>query len=267
MNEMNESEKTIEFVGTGNAWSKPPQNFNTNALIRSEKGTWLLDCGLLCPLGLHSMGVSPSRIDGVFITHLHGDHALGLEELFYQNYFAFGRRVSLWLPEAFSGAGARSAGSELWENCLRGSMETAGIDGHLLQLSDYASVHCMSVGQVYEILGVRCEIFPVLHVPCRPSFGIIMDERTAYTSDCQFSRERIEGLLRRGVETIFHEVTFSSPYAHSVHTFFDELSGLPDEFARHIILMHYEDTATEEAFKKAEDRGFRIARRGIRYFL
>lgn len=262
---MSECEKTIEFVGTGNAWSKPPHNFNTNALIRSGQGTWLLDCGLLCPLGLHSMGISPSRIDGVFITHLHGDHALGLEELFFQNYFAFGRRVELWLPEAFTGQKARSEGSELWENCLRGSMETAGIDGHLLELSDYAVVHSMREGQVYEIFGVKCEIFSVLHVPCRPSFGVILNDRTAYTSDCQFSRERIESLLNRGVETIFHEVTFSSPHAHPVHTFFEELSSLPDSFARHIILMHYEDTASEEGFMKAEDKGFRIARRGIRY--
>lgn len=259
---------TVEFAGTGNAWSKPPVNFNTNALIRVNGQSWLLDCGLLCPLALHDMGVQLSQIDGVFITHLHGDHVLGLEELLFTNFFGYQRRIRLYLPTGLLSRYSGIEGSDIWENCLRGAMESTMFDGtheRLLGLEDYADIEVFEPHRQHEILGLKCEIFPVEHVRHRPSYGIILDDRVAYTSDCTFSRSRIDGLLERGINTIFHEVTFTPPGPGSVHTSLAELASLPRDIAERMILMHYGDATTKDEFQAAEDLGFRVAKRGIVY--
>lgn len=258
---------TIEFTGTGNACSKPPVNYNTNALVRVNGKTWLLDCGLLCPLALHAMGVSLATIDGVYISHLHGDHVLGLEELFFTNYFGHGRRLDFWLPCGFTSQ-SECTGSDIWENCLRGAMESTAFDGkaqRTLLFDDYANVHVMEPQKSYDLFGLKCEIFPVVHVLHRPSYGIILDDRVAYTSDCVFNRQRIENLLSSGITTIFHEVTFTPCVPGIVHSTFEELLTLPHDIASRMILMHYGDATTEADFKAAEAHGFRIARRGIVY--
>lgn len=259
---------TVEFTGTGNAWSKPPVNYNTNALIRVHGRAWLLDCGLLCPMALHEMGIGLHTIDGVFISHLHGDHVLGLEELFFTNFFGHQRRIQLFLPTGLLSRYSGIEGSDIWENCLRGAMESTAFDGQherLLSLEDYAQVHVLEPHRPTDILGLNCEIFDVEHVRHRPSYGMILDGRVAYTSDCTYHLSRIEKLLERGVETLFHEVTFT-PYSPGiVHTTFGELAALPKDIAERMILMHYGDQTSEDMFKAAEDLGFRIARRGIVY--
>ena len=263
---MTEMHFSIQFVGTGNAWSKPPINYNTNAVVHFQGHTWLMDCGLLCPLGLCDMGVSQSQIEGVFISHLHGDHVSGLEELLYTNFFAYQKRIDLWLPEGLLRSHSHYEGCDIWDNCLRASMETS-IHGHkkLLTLDDYANIHILRPQNPIPIYGLQCEVFHVEHVPMRPSYGIILDNRIAFTSDCSFSKKRIEKLLERGIETIFHEVTFTPAMPYNIHTSFEELAELPREIAAHMILMHYGDLSSLDDFKKAEDLGFRIAKRAIVY--
>lgn len=69
---------TIEFLGTGSA--RPTKCRNVSSLIvHHSSGSFLFDCGdgtlrqLLC-----SELARPSRIEAVFITHLHCDHFYGL---------------------------------------------------------------------------------------------------------------------------------------------------------------------------------------------
>ena len=257
---------SIQFVGTGNAWSKPPANFNTNAMVTVDGHRWLIDCGLLCPIGLRDLDIPQETIDGIFVTHLHGDHTNGLEELLFYNYYAHSRTLDLWLPSAFWGDDAARYGCHLWHNCLRGAMESWLEREHrMLTLEDFTDIHLLYTHDTTEIHGLRSEIFPVEHVPRRPSFGILLDGRVAYTSDCTFSRARIDALLERGTTTIFHEVTFLPPYPGNVHTSFEEILSLPRDIATRIILMHYADILTPDTLLRVEDAGFRLAERGKIY--
>ena len=254
---------TLQFLGTGNAWSKPPINYNTNAIVRANGHAWLLDCGLLCPLALHAQNIPVQEIDGAFITHLHGDHALGLEEIFFRSFFTCHRKTSLWLPYAFSQKHSQIEGSDLWENCLRASMETLiHQDGKpkITTLEDYADIHIVRPEQPFDIFGLECGIFPVVHTAQKPAFGITLQNTVAFTSDCTFSAKLIETLLEQNITTIFHEVYFSAPYPHAVHTSIDELATLPPDVRKMIILMHYADDTSREAFADAQKLGFQIGR-------
>ncbi len=266
---MSETQFTLQFIGTGNASSKPPHNFNTNAILRAGEHTCLLDCGVLCPLALHSLGVPLTSIDAVIISHLHGDHVLGLEELLFTNYFqAQKRRISLWLPEGLSARGTAPVGYDIWDNCLRASLETT-VEGEgsqqVLTLDDYADVHIFKPGSPREICGIMCEPFMVSHIKKRPAYGFILNNVVAFTADCTFSRRVIDQLLGSGIHTIFHDVTFT-PYAPGgVHTSFEELITLPPDVARHICLMHYADNISWRDIDNAKSRGFRFAQRDTVY--
>ena len=85
----------ITFLGTGAAWGVPEidcdcricremrrkgERRERTALLLSDKTNLLIDCGpdIHSQLSRHEVG----RIDGVLISHEHGDHFIGLDELF-----------------------------------------------------------------------------------------------------------------------------------------------------------------------------------------
>ena len=85
----------ITFLGTGAAWAVPElicncficcemrrkgESRERTALLLSNKTNLLIDCGpdIRSQLSRHCV----DRIDGVLISHEHGDHFIGLDELF-----------------------------------------------------------------------------------------------------------------------------------------------------------------------------------------
>jgi len=85
----------ITFLGTGAAWGVPELNCDClicremrqrgekrerTSILLSNKTTLLIDCGpdARAQLSRHNV----DRIDGVLISHEHGDHYMGLDELF-----------------------------------------------------------------------------------------------------------------------------------------------------------------------------------------
>ena len=255
----------FQFLGSGNSRSKPPVNYNTNILVHAPGGKWLIDCGVTGMLALRNAGINTIDIKAAFITHLHGDHVYGLEELLFEAYFKLHRKVGLWLPEAFLAPGAVN-GENIWENFLQASMTSSVLlpDGSYSQLglSDYADVVSLSSALSYDFFGVPVRIFPVSHVWHRSAFGICLDERVVFTADTVFSRKAIEEHLERGAEVIFHDVSFLPPKKGGVHASFDELKTLPRDIIEKIVLMHYADEVTEDEKKCALDAGFRLAHCG-----
>ena len=66
----------VTFLGTGSAL---PSRGSANCayLIRAGAATILIDCGPAILQQLDAVGVAPGEITHVFVTHRHGDHALG----------------------------------------------------------------------------------------------------------------------------------------------------------------------------------------------
>jgi len=66
----------------GTSSGKPTLKRNVSALAVAREGEWLLfDCGEGTQIQIMRAGLSPSRLAGIFITHLHGDHFNGLPGL------------------------------------------------------------------------------------------------------------------------------------------------------------------------------------------
>ena len=70
----------ITFLGTSSAVPSKYRN-HAGIILKYFKDTMLFDCGEGTQRQLTYAKISPMKIDKIFITHLHGDHILGLAGL------------------------------------------------------------------------------------------------------------------------------------------------------------------------------------------
>ena len=86
----------IVFLGVGEAFD--PVLPNTSILIRNFRGdgtgAFLLDCGFTAPQQFWKEGMEVDNLDGLWISHFHGDHAMGLPALLVR-FWEDGRRKNL----------------------------------------------------------------------------------------------------------------------------------------------------------------------------
>ena len=67
----------IDFIGT--CAMVPSKTRNTSSLrVQIQGRSWIFDAGENTQVNFQKFGVSPQKIDKIFITHTHGDHILGL---------------------------------------------------------------------------------------------------------------------------------------------------------------------------------------------
>jgi len=67
----------LTIVGSGDAFGSGGR-FNTCFFLETAKATLLVDCGASALPALKALAIDPNRIDGVMLSHLHGDHFGGL---------------------------------------------------------------------------------------------------------------------------------------------------------------------------------------------
>nr|WP_073152612.1 ribonuclease Z [Seinonella peptonophila] len=70
----------LYFLGTGAGLPSKERNTSSIALIHSDRNneTWLFDCGEATQHRIQTSPLRLSKINRIFITHLHGDHIFGL---------------------------------------------------------------------------------------------------------------------------------------------------------------------------------------------
>ncbi|WP_338451707.1 ribonuclease Z [Niallia oryzisoli] len=89
------------FLGTGAGVPAKLRNVTAIALkLLEERGTiWLFDCGEATQHQILHTSIKPSRIENIFITHLHGDHLYGLPGLLASRSFQGGEsKVTVYGP-------------------------------------------------------------------------------------------------------------------------------------------------------------------------
>jgi len=72
----------LTILGSGSALPVPGRN-PTSHLLRVENANYLIDCGEGTQFQIRKFGLSTARIKAIFISHLHGDHYLGLMGLLW----------------------------------------------------------------------------------------------------------------------------------------------------------------------------------------
>jgi ribonuclease BN (tRNA processing enzyme) len=67
----------LTVIGSGDAFGSGGR-FNTCFHVAAARSTVLIDCGASSMVALRVAGVDPNGIDGIILSHLHGDHFGGL---------------------------------------------------------------------------------------------------------------------------------------------------------------------------------------------
>jgi ribonuclease Z len=89
----------VTILGTGTP-DPNPERFSAAILVEAGEKRFMVDCGRGTVVRLAEAGQDPARIDGVFITHLHYDHTVGLPDLWLTGWL-LGRSqpFQVWGPE------------------------------------------------------------------------------------------------------------------------------------------------------------------------
>jgi ribonuclease BN (tRNA processing enzyme) len=217
----------LQMLGTGSAFAK--KRFNTNALVRSKAGfTLLIDAGYTATLSMYQLGMQPGAVHAILITHIHGDHIAGLEELGFLSYF-LRLNTPLYIAEELV--------TPLWEDSLRGAMIQPGIE----KLADVFDVRPLQPNTAVTIAdGLTVELIPTRHVAGKPAYSVYLNGHIYYSADTVFRPDVLHDLVtQRGCDVLLHEVQL---HGHPlVHTALAELSSLPAEMQEKTYLMHYDD--------------------------
>lgn len=216
-------------LGVGDAFSA--LYYSTSLLLETDTTTLLVDCPhpirKILRESTHGR-VDVGDIDAVVLTHLHADHASGLEGYAYFCHFALHKRAKLICSPDVLAA--------LWPQHLRAGMGCLLRDGvaHEMAMGDYFDVTLLPPGGALTVGDVHLRArSTVHHVPtcalrCAGPAGSI-----GYSADTAFDEDLIAWLAEEDV--IIHETNLGA------HTPYEKLCALDPALTARMRLVHYPD--------------------------
>lgn len=192
------------------------------------------------------------RVRGVAVSHLHADHACGLEDFGFYSYFALRRRASVLAHPDVS--------ARLWDGLLAAGMSEMrmGRDAPATtwRFEDFFDLVSLSETAPTQFGPFAVECRSTIHPVPTTAFRIRVAGRTlGFSADTAFDPSLLEWL--GPADLIVHEAT---TYEESqVHTPYRHLAALPDALRRKMRLIHYPDGFEDEP------RDIELLREGICY--
>lgn len=211
---------TCLALGAGDAWLLVDCPHPVRKMLREASAA----AGLSLDLG---------DVAGVALSHLHADHASGMEDFMFFNRYALGRRARLLAVEAVADG--------LWAGLLAGCLDPGRDDpGRPVappRLDEFLEWTPLETGRAVEIGPFSVECRFTKHMIPTTAFRISALGRTlGFSADTPFDPDLIDWLA--SADLIVHEAThLPSPF----HTPYDRLAALPAELRGRLRLIHCPD--------------------------
>ena len=162
----------VRFIGSGDSFGNGGR-FQTCILVDGDGHRFLIDCGATSLVALKRAGVEPGSIDGVLLTHFHGDHCGGVPYLILDGQFSKRER-----PLAIAGPpGVRERMTAVFEAALPTSSRT----------EQRFAVSYLELGEKAARIGsLEVVALPVAHLPETAPHGLrvrVDGHVVAYTGD------------------------------------------------------------------------------------
>lgn len=227
------SDLHVLVLGVGDAFSA--EHYSTCLALRAE-GSWLL---VDCPHPIRKMLREASarsgvpldldQIEAVALTHLHADHASGLEGLGFFSHFVLGRRARVAVhPDVAHRLwdGHLAAGMEILHDPARGPIARTRDD--FFEVIPLAEAAAVRVGP-FEIECRRTRH----HVPTTALRIRAGGRCIGCSADTEFDPDLVTWLAE--ADMVVHEVGFG------IHTSLERLSQLPPPVRARMRLAHFPD--------------------------
>jgi len=237
----------ITLLGTGGALCDWRTNYNTNAVLHTLEGPFLIDCGVTAPQSLRELFIPPWELVGVFLTHMHSDHVGGLEQLIWERFYT-GPTGPGWKDTPIYGSNAMRGPIR---RALFDAIDTMSRRDGITQAGGYELLVKFNLidpqGSGVTIGGSHLRAIPTHHITGvdvdKPTCGLLIREAGVSTggiywsSDCMFDSE--VGSKFPDVDVILHDCTFMPKFPGTVHTHYQDLKVLPPLVKKKIILTHH----------------------------
>lgn len=230
-------------LGVGDAFSALHYS---SCFALEAKGQWLLmDCPhpirkILREGALNAgLTMDVDCLQGLALTHLHGDHASGVEGLAFYFRYVLGRKLPIITHPAVA--------ADLWSKHLSGGMEwSLEVDRRTpvrRRLEDFIELVLLEENQSLRHGPFALECRKTIHNIPTVAYRIHADGRTlGHSADTAFDPTLIDWLAE--ADLIVHEAC-----GGFVHTAYEELLTLPESVRAKMRILHYPDTFDVAASK------------------
>ncbi len=256
----------IKVLGAGSAFTM--RGFQSNILIEHNEKHFLIDAGGDIRFSLDKMNLSYKDIDALYLSHMHGDHCGGVENLAFCTYFdpSVINRIQLF--------GNTKLLRDMWKHTLSGGLKS--IQGKVVGLEDYFDVNMIPANGKFLWEGIVFEIVQAVHImngrEIVPTYGLMITtsegKKIYFTGDTQFNPNQIMDFYKEADYIIQDCETY--PFKSGVHAHYDELCTLDVDIKKKMSLTHvndnilngdgivyskYVDIAKKDGFKEILQKG------------
>lgn len=235
----------IIFLGSGSAFTMKNRQSNVLLIDTKNNTTLLLDAGTDIRHSLLKIDYSYKKINSVYVSHAHADHAGGIEYLGFCSYFD----PNCCKPNLFISNGLKD---RLWNNTLSGGMQS--LQGDIADLGTYFVINGIRKNGNFVWSETKFQLVQTVHIvngfSFEHSYGLIFEMnglRIFYTSDTQFAPNQLKDFYNQA-DIIFHDCE-TSPFKSGVHAHYTELLTLPEKIKKKMWLYHYNDGELPDAIK------------------
>lgn len=219
----------VVFLGAG-GWISKPDLGPPSVVIEGPQGDALLiDAGEGVYAALARCGIGINKLSSVFISHLHGDHVLGLATLLTTRLYG----TRLWSAHERAGPLKVILLRDLVED-LKSVLKVVGAP---LEGAEFVGVN---EGECVELGGVTLTFIKALHTV--PALSLKVDVRgrcIVYSGDTAYNERLVE--VARNCDVLIHEasgyIEEARKYGHS--TVYDALRVAASANVRIVVLTHY----------------------------
>jgi len=205
------------------SWVSNPYLGGVSIAIVRDSGFALLDCGPKAPERIALCGLDPCSLDFVLVTHMHGDHVLGLPTLIMWRRFRCPSKTTVVV------------GAKPVIDSVRKLLELVGCPQHR-----EVELVPISVGEETEIMGYRLTLFEARHSIYSTVVRLCVEGSCiAYSSDTAPCSAIAEA--SRGCSVLIHEASGTDPelmhrIGHS--TPLDAIEAAAASGVKRLVLMH-----------------------------
>jgi ribonuclease Z len=223
----------VTLLGTGNP--RPViSRFGPSILVEAGKEKLIFDCGRGATQRLYQLQIPFESITGLFLTHLHSDHTVGIPDLWLTGW-VMGRAKPLpvWGP-----AGTEAMMKHLQEAYAFDIHIRRDVDTKLPGAGAEVIAKDITEGVVYQNAGVKVTAFLVDHGEIKPAYGYRVDygrHAVTMSGDTRPSENLVK--YAQGTDVLIHEVIDYEDFANTKSADTDE--------QRKIIISHH--TTAEQA--------------------